>query len=462
MSAYIKDTGVGKKPKNIGKLFENYVQLDQKENRKVMGTGLGLPLTKKLLEMMGGTISVESEYGKGSTFSVSFTQKYVNDEVIGADVVENLKNSNYIDRKRKQDTKIKRIKLPYARVLVVDDVATNLDVARGMMKPYGMQLDFASSGQQAVDAIRDESIRYNAIFMDHMMPEMDGVEATRIIREEIGTEYAKTVPIIALTANAIAGNEEMFLSKGFQAFLSKPIEIARIDEVIRQWVRDEKLEAEQPEIVNEQTEASQVGIAPSKILSFHIDGLDLKKGLERFGGDEESYLQVLRSYAANTRSLLESVKNVTQDNLAKYVITVHGIKGSSYGIHADLAGDKAEALEHASKAGDFNFVSDNNREFADIVGRLLSDLDNMLGAIAADVAKPKKERPDENVLKRILEACKSYDMDTVDAAIAELESYEYDSDGELVAWLWENVQQFNLTEIVEKLSHLEDISRELS
>ena len=118
-----------------------------------------------------------------------------------------------------------------------------------------------------------------------------------------------------------------------------------------------------------------------KILSFHIDGLDLGKGVERFSGDEESYRQVLRSYAANTRSLLESVKNVTQDSLAEYAITVHGIKGSSRGIHADLAGDKAEALEQASKAGDFGFVSDNNREFADIVERLLSDLDNMLNTI---------------------------------------------------------------------------------
>jgi CheY-like chemotaxis protein len=131
-----------------------------------------------------------------------------------------------------------RISLPYARVLIVDDVATNIDVARGIMESYGMQIDSAYSGREAIDAVRDEKVRYDAIFMDHMMPGMDGIEATRIIREEIGTEYAKTVPIIALTADAISGNDQMFLRKGFQAFISKPIEIDCLEAVIREWIRD--------------------------------------------------------------------------------------------------------------------------------------------------------------------------------------------------------------------------------
>jgi CheY-like chemotaxis protein len=275
------------------------------------------------------------------------------------------------------------------------------------------------------------------------------LEATRIIRTEIGTEYAENIPIIALTANAITGNEEMFLNKGFSAFISKPIEIARLDSVIRKWVRDENLEASEAEL-EEETES-----APSKILpfhSFHNDGVDLYRGLERFGDDEESYLQVLRSYAANTRLVLEKIKNVNPDNLNDYAIIVHGIKGSSYGICANTAAEKAEALEKSSKAGDIGFVNDNNTEFITVVEKLLTDLDNMLNELKSCDSKPTKASPDKEVLNRISAACKNYDMDIAEAAIRELEMYNYETGGELVAWLWENVQQFNIEQIIEKLS----------
>ncbi|MCL1941828.1 MAG: ATP-binding protein, partial [Synergistaceae bacterium] len=234
MTVRIKDTGIGIRPEDLSNLFTEYIQMESKSNRKIEGTGLGLPITKRLVEMMDGSITAESEYGKGSIFTVKLRQESAGDATIGPDVVRNLKNFSYSDSKRDRNFHMSRVNLSYARVLVVDDVVTNLDVAKGFMKPYGMQIDCVSSGQKAIDAVRDESVRYNAIFMDHMMPGMDGMEATRIIREEIGSEYAKTVPIIALTANAIAGNEEMFLGSGFQAFISKPIEIDRLDAVIRE------------------------------------------------------------------------------------------------------------------------------------------------------------------------------------------------------------------------------------
>jgi CheY-like chemotaxis protein len=290
--------------------------------------------------------------------------------------------------------------------------------------------------------------------MDHMMPEMDGIEATEKIRE-IGTDYAKNIPIIALTANAIVGNEKMFLDKGFNAFLTKPIDLMRLDAVIRQWVRDKNredksLEEEFPIGIEEQP----ISDVPSQVVSWQIDGIDLHKGLKHFGDDEESLLQVLRSYTANTRLLLDVIRGVTPDKLADYAITVHGIKGSSRSICASLAGDKAEALEKASKAGDFDFVNKNNLELIEIVEKLLTDLDNMLSTIDSEKQKPIKDRPDTGVLNKLLEACKIYDMDSVDEAVKELECYEYKSGGELVAWLWENVQQFNINEIIDKLSTL--------
>jgi CheY-like chemotaxis protein/anti-sigma regulatory factor (Ser/Thr protein kinase) len=240
----VRDTGIGIRAEDVDKLFASYSQVDVKSHRTVEGTGLGLSITKNLVQMMDGEIGVESVYGKGTTFRVRLRQGFVNDTPIGETVARNLKKFEYFDQQRDRSEKLVRIRLPYARVLVVDDVQVNLDVACGMMKPYQMQIDCATSGKEAIELIKAEEVRYNAIFMDHMMPEMDGIEATRIIREEIGTEYAQTVPIIALTANAIVGNEEMFLSKGFQAFLSKPIDIQRMDQVIRAWVRDKELEKE--------------------------------------------------------------------------------------------------------------------------------------------------------------------------------------------------------------------------
>jgi hypothetical protein len=221
--------------------------------------------------------------------------------------------------------------------------------------------------------------------------------------------------------------------------------------VIRQWVRDEKFEAENPDVMKI-AETPQTKKEPSKILSFNIDGVDLRKGLERFGNDDESFLSVLHSYAVNTGALLDKAKAVTLDGLVDYAITVHGIKGSSYGICAQTAGEKAETLEHASKAGDMDFVLEHNSEFIGGVEKLLADLNGMLGAIEAETLKPKKDKPDKEALNRLLEACKTYDMDTVEEIAAELESSEYESDGELVKWICENAKQFNLDAIVEKLS----------
>ncbi|MCL2792328.1 MAG: ATP-binding protein [Spirochaetaceae bacterium] len=450
--AWAKDSGIGIKAEDIGNLFSNYTQMDTKSNRKIEGTGLGLPIAKRLIEQMGGTITVDSEYGKGSTFTVKIKQKYVAAATIGLEVAKSLKSFRYSDHRRNKNAKFARIKLPYARVLVVDDNATNLDVVKGLMKPYGMQIDTVMSGQQAIDAMRMENVKYNAIFMDHMMPGMDGIEATEKIRE-IGTDYAKNIPVIALTANVIAGNDKMFLSKGFQDFLSKPIDISRLDAVIHYWVQDKKMKNEKWKIEKEDTSES-VSDSQSLILNFQFDGIDLKAGLERFGWDSGAYLQVLRSYTTNTRNLLGSIKEVSRENLKDYAITVHGIKGSSRSICANLVGDIAEALEKAAKEGDFEYVCEKAPDLVQAIAKLLENLDEMLVKISAEAHKPIKSKPDKDVLVKILEACYTFDMETIEAAVKELESYEYETNGELVYWLWENVQQFNVDEIIGKLSEM--------
>jgi len=462
LSIQVRDTGRGIRPEDINKLFYDYSQLELERNRKIEGAGLGLSITQKLINMMGGEITVESEYGKGSVFTAKFRQKFVTDVTIGPEVIESLRSFHYSDGRRGGNTRLNRINLPYARVLIVDDNMTNLEVAKGLMKPYGMQIDCVTDGRQAIDAIRGEEVKYNAVFMDHMMPGMDGIEATSLIRE-IGTDYAKNIPVIALTANAVAGNEELFLRKGFQAFLSKPINISRLDEVIRRFVRNKEQEAQFAETHDRQVSPDiqdpknrrkiidrRSGIDRRKA-NRKIAGLDIKKGIERFGGDKETYINILRSYVVNTRPLLASITKISRDMLADYAIIVHGIKGSSYGIFMEMIGNSAENLEKAAKAGDYDYVFTHNPTFLDAAWKLIHDLENMLSDIDEENPKPEKEKLDGETLSRLLAACEAYDMDAVDAAMADIDNYRYAADNVLVDWLRKNVKMMNFGQIIERL-----------
>ncbi|MCL1836133.1 MAG: ATP-binding protein [Treponema sp.] len=457
LTAAVKDTGIGIKSGNIGRLFENFVQLDTTSHRTIEGTGLGLSITKKMVEMMDGSISVESEFGKGSTFRVRLKQGFVSNAVIGEEVAESLKNFNYSDQRRRKYSRMSRVRMPYAKVLVVDDVTTNLDVARGMMKPYGMQVDCVTSGQEAITLIRAQDVQYSAIFMDHMMPEMDGIEATRIIREEIGTEYAKTIPVIALTANAIVGNEQMFLEKGFQAFLSKPINVKRLDAALNEWVRDKEKEKLLDEWqIHPASERRARVDRRSKIDRRIFDDIsqliDMEKGIERFG-DEESFYSILRSFAVNTRPLLEVIKRASRESMHEYAITVHGIKSSSRGICVEAVGSLAEALEKAAKEGNYDYIEANNAVFVEAVERLIDILNDMLAEVASAASRPTKDMPDGELLKKLAVACEAFKMDDVDAAMEEIERFEYEAGKGLVAWLRENVELMNFSEIVARLSN---------
>jgi signal transduction histidine kinase/AmiR/NasT family two-component response regulator len=254
----IKDTGIGIRADDIKKLFSGYTQLDTKANRAIEGTGLGLEITKNLVEMMGGSITVESEYGKGSVFAVTLVQGLVGSASIGEDTAENLRNFRYISSRKRDD--IVPAWMPYGKVLVVDDVEVNIMVVEGLLEPYGLKVDSATSGQTAIEKIRSENPPYDLVFMDHIMPGMDGIETTKVIRAwekeqeknlmnltvsetEIYNEFPvqrKPVPIIALTANALAGNMEMFMSAGFDGFISKPIDLVQVDEALNKWVRDKR------------------------------------------------------------------------------------------------------------------------------------------------------------------------------------------------------------------------------
>jgi HPt (histidine-containing phosphotransfer) domain-containing protein len=210
-----------------------------------------------------------------------------------------------------------------------------------------------------------------------------------------------------------------------------------------------------PEEHPDQAGHSGGGTGPARrALGAGLAGLDMEKGIECFGGDEESYFEVLRSYAVNTPSLLEKVKTVSPESLAEYAITVHGIKGSSLGIVANEVGNQAEALENAAKSNNYDFISANHPVFLESAWKLIADVQSLLDALYEQKPKQKKDKPDGETLKKLLAACKNYDMDAVDAAIAEVAAYEYEADDGLADWLKENVEQTNFRKIIEKLSVL--------
>ncbi|MDR0465414.1 MAG: response regulator, partial [Treponema sp.] len=223
LKAEISDTGKGIKPEDQKKLFNEFVRIDPKSNLNIEGTGLGLAITKRLCGVMGGEIIVESEYGKGSTFTVKIPQIVESEEpVSSAKAMNGSFSSNPVS-----------FTIPQTRLLIVDDFPTNLKVVQGLLAPYKVNADTCLSGEEAVRLVKQNN--YDIVFMDHMMPEMDGVEAAAIIRawekERLSANGSgKKLPIIALTANAVTGMREMFLENGFNDFLAKPVDVFKLNE----------------------------------------------------------------------------------------------------------------------------------------------------------------------------------------------------------------------------------------
>lgn len=224
----ICDTGIGIKKENLDAIFESFKQLDMNRNKKIEGTGLGLAITKQLVAMMEGDIRVESEYEKGTQFTIHIKQPVVDRHTIG--------ETGTGVRSEKQE-KSQMFMCNEYRVLVVDDNTMNRKVVSAMLKAYGFQIQAASGGKEAIELVSEQ--HYDMILMDHMMPEMDGMEATGIIRSRY-SETAEGTIIVALTANAIQGAREEYLSNGFDDFLSKPFERTQLHELLEKWVPEGK------------------------------------------------------------------------------------------------------------------------------------------------------------------------------------------------------------------------------
>jgi len=349
----IRDTGQGISQEHIGRLFEEYTRFNRDLNYTVTGTGLGLSITKNLVNLMDGVISVESQHGKGSVFTVRLPQKRVGETVCGEENVRSLREFNFRSTAITKKAQIMREYMPYGSVLVVDDVKSNLFVASGLLSPYGLQIDAISSGIQAIEKIKTGN-EYDVIFMDHMMPVMDGVEATRTIR---GMGYNR--PIIALTANALAGQAEMFMQNGFDGFIPKPIDSRKLDAVLNEFIRDKK----PPEIVEAaRRERFEKDIKEKNTLS------DLEKF---FLIDAESAVNKLEELYAKINSLDEKETET-------YKITVHGMKSALANIGETKLSEAAGRLEYAAIDKNLALMSKETSAFMDTLKSLIEKLSEKL------------------------------------------------------------------------------------
>ena len=522
----VSDSGIGIRPEDINKLFGDFVQVDMASHKGIQGTGLGLAITRSLCLAMGGDISVYSEYGQGSTFTVRLPQKFHEYEKFAsvenpsekkvllyeprgiyadsiACSIDNLGVECVLVREREKfyealkstvypfvfvssflfkDTKkmvrelgvspnlvllaeygevdaeknIKTIAMPVhsisianilndvtdsagyggsedvgitfsattARVLIVDDISTNLKVAEGLMAPYNMRIDTCMSGEAAIEMVKSDE--YDLIFMDHMMPEMDGVEATRRIRA-LGGEYYSRLPIIALTANAISGVKEMFIQNGMNDFLAKPIETSKLNSILEQWIPREKKE-------KQLARTARYSPAP-----FKINGLDVNAGIAATGGDTGHYIATLSLFckdsAEKTGQIRDSMEN---EDMRLYVTYVHALKSALYSIGARGLSELARNLEAAGRNGDTDYIAQNTAAF-------LHDLEILLENIGKTVSEIKNSNPvqdiiDKTMLIRLKQALDEMDGITIEDVINRLRSQKLGEElNDMVEDIYQNI-----------------------
>ena len=352
----VSDTGIGIKQEDIGKLFSSFTRIEEKRNRNIEGTGLGLNLTKNLVDMMGGEIFVESVYGKGSCFTVKIPQQVIKEEPLGDFTERYRKFLNSSEESRPC------VVAPKAHILVVDDVEMNLKVIEGLLKKTEIQVDIADSGMECLGLVQKNV--YDIIFLDHMMPEMDGIETFRNMKEQKENRNRNT-PVIMLTANATLGVREEYLREGFTDYLSKPVQEELLQAMLIKYLPKELQEqnTSRPEGKEQQpaeyggqetggTEQKETEIDRLKALT----QLDIATGMQYCMNDEEFYKEMLMEYAK-----ADKVENMQKfyalSDFANYGIVVHALKSNSLSIGAVALSQAALALETAAKECDAEYIS---------------------------------------------------------------------------------------------------------
>ena len=390
----VRDSGIGMRKEDIGKIFETFLQVDAETNRERKGTGLGLSITKALVEMMEGKIEVDSEYGEGTTFVVEIP-KVIGDE-------KEIQGAGSGGRV---------VCLPGTKVLVVDDNAINLNVVSGLLRLSGVRAETAGSGEEALRKVKEEE--YDIVFMDHMMPVMDGVETAKKMREE-----GVKAPIIALTANAVKSAKEMLLSAGMDDFLSKPIVKEELNGILRKWVPEEKQEKGNAAEAGEGEKEDGLWEKIEK-----IEGLSAKLGLERVSGQMDVYEKTLKL-------LIKQIDKCCRDlgvfmeasDMKNFGIEVHSMKSSLANLGAMELSARALALEEASDRGDRAYCAANLEGFTEALNELRG---NVKAAFPGRKDGVVEEIPEglKEVLEKMEYVCRGKEFEEVNNELQYLDQY---------------------------------------
>lgn len=331
----VEDTGIGIKEEDMPKLFTAFDRIEEKRNRTIEGTGLGMNITQRLLGMMGSKLEVRSTYGKGSVFSFSLVQEVIDWTPLG-DVEQGLKQAKAAQAERmKHGTSFVA---PMARILVVDDTEMNLKVMVNLLKRTKIRVDTALSGQECLDKV--QNVHYDMIFLDHRMPGMDGIETLH--RLNAMNHLSQDAPIIALTANAISGAREQYMKAGFNEYLTKPIDSVKLDNILISYLPKDK-------VTRVKREKEQAPDLPQWMGD--VPDVDKEAGC-RNCGTPDAYLEAMKVFYDGLTDTIDTINAFyNAEDWHDYTIKVHALKSSARIIGAKKLSKLAERLEAAGDAG---------------------------------------------------------------------------------------------------------------
>jgi len=422
----VKDTGIGIKDEDIPKLFKAFQRMDSTIRSKDDRTGLGLAITQRLIEMMGGKLEVQSVYGKGSAFSFKIVQKVVDREPLGDF------EKQYRESLRSIEDYHEKFIAPMGRILIVDDNAMNLAVAQGLLKGTRLQIDVAASGEECLELIKRKT--YHLICMDHMMPVMDGVQTLHAIRTLEGNP-SRDIPVIALTANAVAGARELYLKEGFQDYLTKPIDADKFENMLIEYLPDNVVYLTNNREVSDEFEPQDAEEFDIRESQLYLMGFNLRNGLRYMGGDKSLYGKVLHDF----HSILQEKETALKDFLQKgdmpgYTIIVHSLKGNARSVGADDLADEAFELEKMAKAGQLEDVTVRSPILFSMMKNMRNSLRVYLETEAAEEEKAQTETPDSveriteeewvRALQELAARLDDFDGESAAAKLRELKRYE--------------------------------------
>ena len=415
LSVAVEDTGIGIKPEDMGKLFAAFERLDVIRTRTIMGTGLGLPITRKILSLMGSELEVESVYGAGSKFAFTLRQSVADWTEIGA---FDPKAASSRQRRAREHTPFTA---PEARILIVDDTVMNLQVLSGLLKRTKMQIETALSGAACVALLAKED--FDLIFMDYRMPEMDGIETLNRLKELYPEKLART-PVICLTASAMSGMREFMIGAGFIDYLSKPVIISEMENSLVKYLPPEKVrQTGGTEECEEAPAGNGLRQLPPELSAIPL--LRPEMGLQ-FCGDAEGYLSALEIYEKSIESKASVIEaQLAAEDWGAYTISVHSLKGTSRSVGADKISKLAEKLEHAGNDRDAETIRAETPTLLEMYRSLREPLGRLFGREAAEATELPVLPEDEyaEALASLRDLAAAYDYDSVQMVMDMLSGY---------------------------------------